>query len=360
MALSKEQAHFKAVAPKWMHKLLLDFPMLDVTDAAAVFGNLGHESKGLTDDQEDKPVVKGSRGGLNWGQWTGPRRRAFEAYCNRNNLDANSDEAAYAWLFLELKGEEKKAIPALVKAQTLKDKVIAFEKAFLRAGVKHYPSRTAWAELWAYTAAYSGDRPEPEQVPGKGEIPAVPPAAPAQPTKQGAPGWVPGLVILALSALVGLVVWLNGGIELPTQELSLLGGPTLGDAPVPHDRPLAFGGFSEIGWQALLIPILLSFTQPLVAAAAAWMVAQITYWWMKLLKSNFDEAAAAKLHTALENAITAGIEQFGTGVRRGKLQAFASDYVQTYNPGAVKKFKLSDGELQELALPHIARLRKAL
>ena len=49
-----------------VHGLLLqDFLMLGVADAAAVFGNAGHESKGLSDDQEDKPVVKGSRGGAN-------------------------------------------------------------------------------------------------------------------------------------------------------------------------------------------------------------------------------------------------------------------------------------------------------
>src|SRR5687768_14571658 len=99
---SKAEAHFRAVAPKYMRLLLQDFPMLGVEDAAAVFGNAGHESKGLTDDQEDKPVVKGSRGGANWMQWTGPRRRALEAYCARNSLDPDSDEAAYKWLFLEL------------------------------------------------------------------------------------------------------------------------------------------------------------------------------------------------------------------------------------------------------------------
>lgn len=141
------EAHFREVAPKWMALLLADFPRLNKLDAAAVFGNFGHESKGLTDDQEDKPVVKGSRGGLNWAQWTGPRRRAMESYCQRNNLDPTSDEAAYKWLFVELKGEESEAIPALRAAITLDDKVVAFEKAFLRAGVKHYPERKRWAAI---------------------------------------------------------------------------------------------------------------------------------------------------------------------------------------------------------------------
>lgn len=164
--MSATEAHFSEVAPKYMAMLLADFPRLNKLDAAAVFGNAGHESKGLTDDQEDKPTVKGSRGGLNWMQWTGPRRRAMEAYCKRNNLDPNSDTAAYKWLFVELKGDEKKAIDALRAAVTLEDKVIAFEKAFLRAGVKHYPERLRWARI--ALAAYE-DRAHVEAVP---DIPA--------------------------------------------------------------------------------------------------------------------------------------------------------------------------------------------
>ena len=128
---------------------------LSKLDAAAVFGNAGHESKGLTDDQEDKPVVKGSRGGANWMQWTGPRRRELEAYCKRNKLDPDSDEAAYRFMFVELKGSEQRAIPVIKAAKTLKAKVIAFETAYLRAGVKHYDSRLKWAEraLEAFDAA---------------------------------------------------------------------------------------------------------------------------------------------------------------------------------------------------------------
>jgi len=169
------EAHFRAVAPLHMRQLLKDFPELGDLDAAAIFGNAGHESKGLTDDQEDKPTVKGSRGGLNWMQWTGPRRRAMEAYCQRNGLDPTSDGAAYKWLFLELKGDEKNALPAIKRAKTLRGKVEAFEKAFLRAGVKHYPSRMRWAEIALDEFTKPAVRP-PEPV-----KPVVPPA-PASPS----------------------------------------------------------------------------------------------------------------------------------------------------------------------------------
>jgi hypothetical protein len=170
MPTKAHEAHFRAVAPKYMRLLMADFG-LSSWDAAAVFGNAGHESKGLTDDQEDKPVVPGSRGGRNWMQWTGPRRRELEDYCKRNKLDPDSDEAAYKFLFVELKGPENKAIRALKKATTLKEKVIAFEVAFLRAGVKHYESRLDWAEI-ALDAL--GEAPVPAPAPTTPPEPETP------------------------------------------------------------------------------------------------------------------------------------------------------------------------------------------
>lgn len=161
--------HFRAVAPLHMRQLLKDFPDLGDLDAAAIFGNAGHESKGLTDDQEDNPTVKGSRGGLNWMQWTGPRRRALEAFAKRNNFDPTGDKAAYLWLVKELKGEEKGAIPAIRAAKTLRDKVVAFEKAFLRAGVKHYDSRLKWAKIALEEISKPAARPaEPATKPSTG------------------------------------------------------------------------------------------------------------------------------------------------------------------------------------------------
>jgi len=213
------QKHFAAVVPGFMAKLLRDFPELDVLDAAAIFGNAGHESKGLTDDQEDKPVVPGSKGGLNWMQWTGPRRRAFEAYCKRNGIDPNSDKAAYKYLFIELKGiegTEKGAIKAVLSAGSLEEKVKAFEKAYLRAGVKHYPSRLAWANraLEAWNTSAKMLEPDPIDLGGiaQPDIPAPKPAPvpPAQSVEKktgfGAGAVVAVLVILAIA----FAVWFIG------------------------------------------------------------------------------------------------------------------------------------------------------
>ena len=145
MTLSPE-AHFRSVAPKYMRLFMSDFDASEL-DAAAVFGNFGYECAGFTKLQEMKPVVKGSKGGYGWPQWTADRRRAYEAYCRRNNLDPASDEANYAYVFVELTGPEKHAIPKLKRAKTLKGKVEAFEKAFERAGVKAYAKRLKWAEI---------------------------------------------------------------------------------------------------------------------------------------------------------------------------------------------------------------------
>lgn len=155
------EEHFRAVAPVYMRRLLSDFPSLDAQGAAAIFGNLGHESIGLTKLQEIKPTVKGSRGGYGWAQWTGPRRRAYEDYCKRNGKDPASDEANYAYLFVELKGiegSEAGAIARVNAATGLQGKVEAFEKAFLRAGVKHYDSRLQWARI-AVEAFREADEP---------------------------------------------------------------------------------------------------------------------------------------------------------------------------------------------------------
>lgn len=138
--------NFSKKAPKLMDALMEAFPEWDELDAAACAGNGGHESGGFTAFQEKAPTVKGSRGGYGWFQWTGPRRRKYEAWCKANSLDPKEDEANIRYVILELKGPEKGAVRATAKAVGLDAKVEAFERAFERAGVKHYPSRKQWAK----------------------------------------------------------------------------------------------------------------------------------------------------------------------------------------------------------------------
>lgn len=173
--MSNATQTFALKAPWIMAKLRDDFDLTE-EQAAGIVGNLGHESAGFTAFQEAHPSA--GRGGLGWGQWTGPRRVAFEAYCVRNKLDTHSDKANYAWLFLELKRSEKRAISKLKTADTIEEAVIVFEKAYERAGVKAYASRTTWAEraLVAYRAAADGGLIPPH----KPTSPDAPPAPPKQ------------------------------------------------------------------------------------------------------------------------------------------------------------------------------------
>lgn len=161
---------FREKAPGIMRDLMRDFD-LDVEEAAAILGNLGHESGGFRFLQEKKPLVPGSRGGWGWAQWTASRRRAFEAWVAARNLDPSSDEANYGFLVEELRGSERKAIPAVKAAVGLRAKVEAFERAFERAGIKHYPARVRYAQ--EALAAYDG-RPVAAPSPNKPRAPAAP------------------------------------------------------------------------------------------------------------------------------------------------------------------------------------------
>ena len=163
---------FTDKAPWIMNLLRSDFG-LTVEDAAAILGNIGHECNGFKTFQEQAPWA--GRGGFGWAQWTGPRRVAFEAYCKRNNLSPTSDKANYGWLWNELKGSEKAAIPALKRASGLEAKVRAFEAKFERAGVKHYESRYVWAERALAAWKASQNATPPYVIEGAQPPPQTPP-----------------------------------------------------------------------------------------------------------------------------------------------------------------------------------------
>lgn len=206
--MANAEATFRAKAPGIMAKLLRDFPITPL-DAAAIVGNAGHESLGFTALQEIKPTVAGSKGGWGWMQWTGPRRRAFEAWCAKHGKNPASDDANYAWLFLELKGvegTEGRAISKTLAATDLDAKVIAFEKAFLRAGVKHYPSRQQWARVamdeWRKVLPNGVPIPEPTRPePGKAS------PAPAGPGQGKRPSSGPAAAIIAILGVIGAAVY---------------------------------------------------------------------------------------------------------------------------------------------------------
>jgi hypothetical protein len=200
---------FESTAPIYMRKLISDFG-IGVDDAAAIMGNGGHESNGFVTLQEIKPTVSGSAGGWGWFQWTGPRRRQFEAYCKRNHLDPSADAANYAFLFLELKGSEKAAITAVKSAVGLEAKVKAFEAHYERAGVKHYDSRIAWARkaLAAFQAQQHTANPPATLVRVPVEAPGI-----EKPMVKSSSNWMSaalGTVGTAMTTLSGLNPYVQG------------------------------------------------------------------------------------------------------------------------------------------------------
>ena len=137
---------FSQKAPSYMNRAMSDLG-ISKEQAAGIFGNLGHESGGLVGNAQEKdPTIKGSKGGLGWGQWTGDRRKNFEAFAKSNNLNAASDEANYRFLIHELNTSEKGSLDAIKKSKTAEEATIAFEQNYERAGVKHYDSRMSYAK----------------------------------------------------------------------------------------------------------------------------------------------------------------------------------------------------------------------
>ncbi len=126
-----------------MNQLMADFS-LTREQAAGIVGNLGHESSGMRALNEAKPLIPGSRGGFGWAQWTGPRRREFEAWAKANGLDIRSDEANYGFLKHELMGKYRGVIDRVRRTKTMEQSMYAFENGYEKAGVKAYSSRLKW------------------------------------------------------------------------------------------------------------------------------------------------------------------------------------------------------------------------
>jgi Phage tail lysozyme len=135
---------FEQKAPWLINQLSRDLG-LQPYQAAGVVGHLGHESAGLQAINERNPLIKGSRGGFGWAQWTGPRRRQFERWAAETGLDPASDQANYGFLLREMTtGPEAKVVAALRQAPDAYTAGRVFTNKFLRPGIPGYASRDKW------------------------------------------------------------------------------------------------------------------------------------------------------------------------------------------------------------------------
>ncbi|WP_089177150.1 phage tail tip lysozyme [Bosea sp. AS-1] len=147
---------FTQKAPGIMRRLMDDFGFTK-EQAAGILGNLGHESSGLNELQERNPTA--GRGGYGWAQWTGPRRKAFEAWAAANNLDPASDEANYGFLRHELRTNHAGVVARVKEAGSVGEAMVAFEAGYERAGVKNYASRQKWADRALRAAERAANQP---------------------------------------------------------------------------------------------------------------------------------------------------------------------------------------------------------
>ncbi len=177
---------FERIAAGLMRNLLAEPKWaLNKLDAAAVVGNFARETGDFKYCTELSPTVPGSRGGINLAQWTGPRRRDFEAYARRNQLDPCAWSTGYKFFFHETEGTwEKRWLAGIKKFQTLDQKTVAFEELYERAGVKAIEDRKARAlrALYAYEKYPNADPIVP--LPGgvtPGPVNPCPPCPPCPP-----------------------------------------------------------------------------------------------------------------------------------------------------------------------------------
>lgn len=135
------------IGKRLVNDLMADFGFTK-PQAAGVVGNLDHESDGFKGLQEYNPTVAGSRGGYGYAQWTGPRRRQFEAWAaEQGHSDLSTYEANYGFLKYEMTQTwEKRAVDRVKRTSTAAESARVFQDTFLRPGIPHTSSRIKRAE----------------------------------------------------------------------------------------------------------------------------------------------------------------------------------------------------------------------
>jgi hypothetical protein len=152
--------------------------------AAGLVGNLGYESGGFASLQEGKPIS--GRGGYGYAQWTGPRRREFEAWSAAHNLDPKSHQANVGFLEHELQGKYSGFLGKLRQTRSIEEASRLTHSEYERPAdvldrsYRSGPQRLAYAKQ-----AYGMSAPEPGGAPGPQGAPQVAAAMPAPPAGGG-------------------------------------------------------------------------------------------------------------------------------------------------------------------------------
>jgi hypothetical protein len=111
---------------------------------------------------EINPVVPGSRGGFGLNQWTGPRRRAYEAFAAERGRPLDDLDTQLDFTMFELQGPEASAWRSIQGAQDPVEAARLVSERFLRPGIPHLDRRLSEAarlggmQLPAPTVSTSG------------------------------------------------------------------------------------------------------------------------------------------------------------------------------------------------------------
>lgn len=90
---------------------------------------------------EAAPIVPGSRGGFGLSQWTGPRRRALEAFAGERGVPVSDLDMQLDFLMSELQGSEASAYSAIMGTTDAGSAAAAIVNKFLRPAEEHRARR---------------------------------------------------------------------------------------------------------------------------------------------------------------------------------------------------------------------------
>lgn len=148
VALFAGAAVAESIPEKLMNDLQAD---LDLTkaQAAGIVGNLARETGNFRYIVELNPVVKGSRGGIGYVQWTGPRHDALLAWAEEG-ADFSDYEVNYGYMLYELQGEFNRALTKLRQTETVAEATVAIMENYLmpHRDYLHLDERISYAKAY--------------------------------------------------------------------------------------------------------------------------------------------------------------------------------------------------------------------
>lgn len=103
--------------------------------------NMQDESNLNPGINEANPIVPGSRGGFGLNQWTGPRRRAYEAFAAERGTPLDDIDTQLDFTMMELQGPESRAAQSILAAEDAGSAAAAIVNNFLRPAEQHRASR---------------------------------------------------------------------------------------------------------------------------------------------------------------------------------------------------------------------------